>query len=51
MLFDVYGLEWPAHLALPPFFGDRFSLEAARGLELIVKTGWGARAERERGVA
>jgi hypothetical protein len=55
MLFDVYDLEWPAYSSLPPFFEYRFSMEAARGLELGIETGGslgnpgGTRAERERG--
>jgi len=50
MLFDVYGLERPAYSSLLPFFEDRFSVEAARGLELGVEIGsGGTRAERGRG--
>jgi hypothetical protein len=46
MLFDVYDLEWSAHSSLPPFFEYRFSVEAARRLELGVETGGGTLAER-----
>jgi hypothetical protein len=49
MLFDVYDLEWPAYSSLPPFFECRFSVEAARGLDLGVETGWGTRVERGAG--
>jgi hypothetical protein len=49
MLFDVYDLEWPAYLSLPPFFEYRFLVEAVRGLDLGVETGGGTRAERGRG--
>jgi hypothetical protein len=51
MLFDVYDLEWPAYSSLPLFLEYRFSVEAARGLELGVETGGGTRAERGRGIA
>jgi hypothetical protein len=49
MLFDVYDLERPAYSSLPPFFGYRFSVEAAGVVDLGVGTGRAMRAERGRG--